>query len=42
MDFQLSDDQRAIAEMAGSLFGDLCSDERLRASTTSGAFWRNA
>ncbi len=23
MDFQLTDDQRAIADMAGSLFGDL-------------------
>ena len=34
MDFQLSDDQRAIAEMAGSLFGDLCSDDRLRAPTS--------
>ena len=39
MDFQLSDDQRAIADMAGSLFGDLCSDDRLRASTTSGETW---
>lgn len=39
MDFQLSDDQRAIAEMAGSLFGDLCSDDRLRAFTTSGDTW---
>lgn len=39
MDFQLSDDQRAIADMAGGLFGDLCSDDRLRASTTSGETW---
>lgn len=39
MDFQLSDDQRAIADMAGSLFGDLCSDDCLRASTTSGETW---
>ena len=39
MDFQLSDDQRAIAEMAGSLFGDLCSDDRLRAFTASGDSW---
>ena len=39
MDFQLSDDQRAIADMAGSLFGDLCSDDCLRASTTSGDTW---
>ena len=35
MDFQLSDDQRAIAEMAGSLFTDLCTDDRLRAFDTS-------
>ena len=35
MDFQLSDDQRAIAEMAGSLFADLCTDDRLRAFDTS-------
>ena len=39
MDFQLSDDQRAIADMAGSLFGDLCNDDRLRASTSSGETW---
>lgn len=36
MDFQLTDDQRAIADMAGSLFSDLCSDDRLRAFDTSG------
>ncbi|MEG1042038.1 MAG: acyl-CoA dehydrogenase family protein [Pseudomonas sp.] len=30
MDFELSDDQRAIAEMAGSLMSDYCTDERLR------------
>jgi alkylation response protein AidB-like acyl-CoA dehydrogenase len=36
MDFQLSDDQRAIADMAGSLFADLCTDERLRAFDGSG------
>ena len=36
MDFQLTDDQRAIAEMAGSLFGDLCTDDRLRAFDTAG------
>ena len=36
MDFQLSEDQRAIAEMAGSLFADLCTDDRLRAFDTSG------
>lgn len=30
MDFSLSEDQRAIAEMAGSVFRDYCSDERLR------------
>ncbi len=36
MDFQLTDDQRAIADMAGSLFGDLCTDDRLRAFDTAG------
>lgn len=30
MDFSLTDDQRAIAEMAGSVFRDYCSDERMR------------
>lgn len=30
MDFELSEDQRAIAEMAGSLMSDYCTDERLR------------
>ncbi len=39
MDFQLSDDQRAIADMAGSLFGDLCTDERHRAYTAAGETW---
>jgi len=36
MDFELSEDQRAIAEMAGSLFSDHCTDERLRAFDTTG------
>ena len=36
MDFQFNEDQRAIAEMAGSLFADLCTDDRLRAFDTSG------
>ena len=36
MDFELSDDQRAIAEMAGSLFADHCTDERLRAFDGAG------
>ncbi|WP_068636450.1 acyl-CoA dehydrogenase family protein [Thauera butanivorans] len=35
MDFQLSEDQRAIADMAGSLFADLCTDDRLRAFDAS-------
>lgn len=35
MDFQLSDDQRAIADMAEGLFADLCTDDRLRAFDTS-------
>ncbi|UJJ31587.1 acyl-CoA dehydrogenase family protein [Halopseudomonas maritima] len=30
MDFSLSEDQRAIAEMADSVFRDYCTDERLR------------
>lgn len=36
MDFQLSEDQRAIADMAGSLFADLCTDDRLRAFDAGG------
>ncbi|MFT3759262.1 acyl-CoA dehydrogenase family protein [Thauera sp.] len=36
MDFQLSEDQRAIADMAGSLFADLGTDERLRAFDAAG------
>lgn len=30
MDFSLTDDQRAIAEMADSVFRDYCTDERMR------------
>lgn len=36
MDFQLTEDQVAIADMAGSLFADLCTDERQRAFDTAG------
>lgn len=36
MDFEFSEDQRAIAEMAGSLFADHCTDERLRAFDAGG------
>ncbi|WP_018991330.1 acyl-CoA dehydrogenase family protein [Aromatoleum toluclasticum] len=36
MDFEFSDDQRAIAEMAGSLFADHCTDERLRTFDAAG------
>ncbi|WP_449432548.1 acyl-CoA dehydrogenase family protein [Pseudomonas putida] len=36
MDFQLNEDQRAIAEMAGSLMSDYCTDERLRDWDLSG------
>ena len=36
MDFELNEEQRAIAEMAGSLFADYCTDDRLRAFDTSG------
>lgn len=37
MDFNLSEDQRAIAEMAGGLFNDFCTDERMREFDESGA-----
>lgn len=30
MDFEFTEDQRAIAEMAGSVFADYCTDDRLR------------
>ena len=36
MDFELSEDQRAIEQMADSLFSDHCDDERMRAWDTSG------
>ncbi|CAD5377683.1 Acyl-CoA dehydrogenase [Pseudomonas sp. OF001] len=36
MDFELNEEQRAIAEMAGSLFADYCTDDRLRAFDGSG------
>jgi alkylation response protein AidB-like acyl-CoA dehydrogenase len=35
MDFSLSEDQRAIAEMANGLFRDYCSDEQMRELDTS-------
>ncbi|BDI06211.1 acyl-CoA dehydrogenase family protein [Sphaerotilus microaerophilus] len=37
MDFQLSEDQRAFADMAQGLFNDYCSDDQLRAHDLSGA-----
>lgn len=37
MDFKLSDDQRAFADMAQGLFADFCSDDQLRAHDLSGA-----
>jgi alkylation response protein AidB-like acyl-CoA dehydrogenase len=37
MDFQLSDDQRAFADMASCLFADFCGDEQQRAHDLSGA-----
>lgn len=37
MNFELSEDQRAFAEMASGLFADFCSDEQLRAHDVSGA-----
>ncbi|WP_284337707.1 acyl-CoA dehydrogenase family protein [Comamonas sp. NoAH] len=36
MDFQLTEDQRAFADMAQSLFADFANDDRLRAHDTSG------
>jgi alkylation response protein AidB-like acyl-CoA dehydrogenase len=36
MDFNLTEDQRAIAEMAGGLFTDFCTDERMRDFDESG------
>lgn len=36
MDFQLNEEQRAIAEMADNLFSDLCTDDRLREVVESG------
>jgi len=37
MNFQLSEDQHAFAEMAQGLFADFCSDEQLRAHDVCGA-----
>ncbi|WP_020653329.1 acyl-CoA dehydrogenase family protein [Massilia niastensis] len=36
MDFQLTEDQRAFADIAQALFADYCSDEQLRAFDASG------
>ena len=36
MDFELSEDQRAIAQMADGLFVDHCHDEYMRQWDTSG------
>jgi hypothetical protein len=36
MDFQLSEDQRAFADMVQGLFNDYCSDDQLRAHDLSG------
>lgn len=30
MDFEFTEDQGAIAEMAGSVFADYCTDDRLQ------------
>ena len=35
MDFEFTEDQHAIAEMAGSVFADYCTDDRLRQFDTS-------
>lgn len=42
MDFELNEDQRAIAEMAGSLMSDYCTDERLRDWDLSGQAYMQA
>lgn len=42
MDFELNEDQRAIAEMAGSLMRDYCTDERLRDWDLSGHAYMQA
>jgi 3-oxocholest-4-en-26-oyl-CoA dehydrogenase beta subunit len=36
MNFELNEDQQAIAEMAGNVFADYCSDERLRDADLAG------
>lgn len=36
MDFQLTEDQRAFADMAQSLFADYCTDDKLREHDSSG------
>ncbi|RJG19017.1 acyl-CoA dehydrogenase family protein [Massilia cavernae] len=36
MDFQLTEDQRAFADIAQALFADFCNDEQLRAFDASG------
>ena len=36
MNFDLTDDQRAFADMAAGLFADYCSDEQLRAHDAAG------
>lgn len=36
MDFKLTDDQRAFADMAQGLFADFCNDDQLRAHDVSG------
>ena len=36
MDFQLTEDQRAFADMAQSLFADYCTDDKLREHDASG------
>ena len=37
MNFDLTDDQRAFADMAAGLFADYCSDEQLRAHDAAGS-----
>jgi len=42
MNFELTEDQRAFAEMASGLFADFCGDEQLRAHDVSGAPFMDA
>lgn len=42
MEFSLSEDQRAIGDLAASVLADFCGDEALRQHTDSGEPWQQA